>query len=114
MYHRTENANYRSGAGADSEAVEAEHGAEIRASLSFLGLKRNAGRVRHSVDRVEQADDRGGIDKPFWAQGPQQPGPGADSAAWSSSRTASAKRMSNRPCGTPASPEAAPATALRS
>ena len=77
MYHRTENANYRSGAGADSEAVEAERGAEISASLGFLGLERYAGRVRHSVDRVEQADDRGGIDKPFWAQGPQQPGPGA-------------------------------------
>ena len=72
--NRAEKASCRSGAGADSEAVEAEHGAEIRASLSFLGLKRNAGRVRHSVDRVEQADDRGGIDKPFWAQSPQQLG----------------------------------------
>src|SRR6516225_3631131 len=37
-----------------------------------------------------------------------------DSAASSSSRTASAKRMSNRPCGTPASPAAVPVTALRS
>ena len=73
MYHRAENPNYRSGAGTDSEA-EAERGAEIRASLGFLGLKRDAGRVRHSVDRVEQADDRGGIDKSLWAQSPQQLG----------------------------------------
>ena len=72
MYHRAENASCRSGAGADSEAVEAERGAEIRACLGLLGLKRDAGRVRHSVDRVEQADDRGGIDKLLWAQSPQQ------------------------------------------
>ena len=74
MYHRAENANYRSGAGADSEAVEAERGAEISASPGFLGLKRDAGRVGHSVDRIEQADHRRGIDKPFWAQSPQQLG----------------------------------------
>ena len=53
MYLGWKNASCRSGAGADSEAVEAEHGAEIRASLSFLGLKRDAGRVGHSVDRIE-------------------------------------------------------------
>jgi len=48
-----QNANHRSGAGADSEAIEAERGAEIRASLGLLGLKRDAGRVGHSVDRIE-------------------------------------------------------------
>ena len=42
MYHQAENANYRSGAGADSEAIEAEHGAEIRASLSFLDVSTSA------------------------------------------------------------------------
>ena len=74
MYAGRKQASCRSGAGADSEAVEAERGAEISASLGSLGLERDAGRVRHSVDRVEQTDDRGGIDKPFWAQSPQQPG----------------------------------------
>ena len=74
MYHQAENANYRSGAGADSQAVEAEHGAEIRASLCLLGLKRDAGRVGHSVDRIDLADNRGGIDEPLWAQSPLQLG----------------------------------------
>jgi len=61
MYHQAENASCRSGAGADSEAVEAEPGAKIRASLGLRGHKRDADRVGHSVDRVEQTDDRVGI-----------------------------------------------------
>src|SRR5215472_14875910 len=112
--NRAEKASCRSGAGADSEAVEAEHGAEIRSSLSFLGLKRDAGRIGHSVDRIEQADDRGGIDKPFWAQSPQQLGARAGHRRLVLIENGFGEAHEQRPCGTPASPAAAPVTALRS
>ena len=50
------------------EAVEVEGRAKVGAGRCLLGLERDAGRVGHSVDRVEEADHTRRVGQPRWTQ----------------------------------------------
>ena len=53
--------SHPSGTGGDVEAVDPERGAEIGANLSLLRLERDAGGIRHPVNRIEEADHAGRV-----------------------------------------------------
>jgi len=52
-----------SGAGGDVETIESECSAEIDARRRLFRFEWDAGRIGHPVDRIEEADDTGGVNE---------------------------------------------------